>query len=63
MPVVKLTKKEVGGYCTECRARFSQAQLQEMIRHTGRTGHITRWRELRESEIRPDGRDRKEMPG
>ena len=55
MPVVQRTRKEIGGYCTACRSRFSQTQLQEMIRHTSRTGHITRWRELRESEIRPDG--------
>ena len=60
MPVVKKTKTERLGYCRECRARFGAQQVQEMLRHTSRTGHTTRWWDLREFEVVPDGDGRDE---
>lgn len=53
MPEVQVVKRRREGGCHECRARFSGKQLEELLRHTGRTGHKTWWVDNTNWEITP----------
>ena len=60
MPDVKTVKHTTEGGCNDCRARWTRAQVQEMLRHVRDRKHTAWWIEHKELEIRPEGRARED---